>query len=90
MRRFGLFPIAVDQSCMYWLTHCYRGQAPSHSKPPPTVSPLLQQAPCHIQPPLIFMKRTTCTSPAPVKSWRSGLPRNPLCNASINGASSNG
>src|SRR5450830_1859295 len=26
----GLPPIAVDQSCMYWLTHCYRGQAPSH------------------------------------------------------------
>ena len=23
-------PIAVDQSCMYWLTHRYRGQAPSH------------------------------------------------------------
>jgi hypothetical protein len=22
--------MAVDQSCMYWLTHCYRGQAPSH------------------------------------------------------------
>jgi hypothetical protein len=23
-------PIAVNQSCMFWLTHCYRGQAPSH------------------------------------------------------------
>ncbi len=22
--------MVVDQSCMEWLTHCYRGQAPSH------------------------------------------------------------
>ncbi|PMU87744.1 hypothetical protein C1Y28_29940 [Pseudomonas sp. GW704-F5] len=26
----GLPPIALLQSCMFWLTHCYRGQAPSH------------------------------------------------------------
>ncbi|PMV34862.1 hypothetical protein C1Y27_06115 [Pseudomonas sp. GW704-F2] len=26
----GLPPIAVAQSGMYWLTHCHRGQAPSH------------------------------------------------------------
>ena len=25
-----MLPIAVLQSCMFWLTHCYRGQAPSH------------------------------------------------------------
>ena len=22
--------MAVEQSCMQWLTHCYRGQSPSH------------------------------------------------------------
>ncbi|TFY90985.1 hypothetical protein DYL61_19435 [Pseudomonas nabeulensis] len=30
VRRFDLPPMAVYQSQMYWLTHCYRGQAPSH------------------------------------------------------------
>jgi hypothetical protein len=26
----GLPPMVVDHLCMQWLTHCYRGQAPSH------------------------------------------------------------
>ena len=30
VRRFDLPPIAVCQLNRCWLTHCYRGQAPSH------------------------------------------------------------
>jgi len=28
----GLPPIAADQLTIIWLTHCYRGQAPSHRR----------------------------------------------------------